>query len=96
MARRRYVPKFRTKLMIVLLFLGYFLVLGFHQQWDMTQQQQRMVYLQQQIEQAQEENADLTQRIQAANSDAFIEQTARERLGWVKEGEIIFIEQREP
>jgi cell division protein FtsB len=96
MARRKYVLKFRAKLMIVLVFLGYFSVLWLHQHWDMMQQQQRMVSLQLQIEQAQTENAVLAGKIQAAGSDAFIEQAARERLGWVKEGEVIFIEEREP
>ena len=92
MTRKTYVLKFRTKLLLVLLFLGYFLTILVRQEFDMHGQQDRIVGLQQEISQVQHDNEVLSRQIDHTQSDEYIEQAARDRLGWVKEGETIFIE----
>ncbi len=44
-----------------------------------------------QYQQAEQKNAFLTQQFYYVQQDAFIEKEAREKLGWVKEGEYIVI-----
>ena len=53
-----------------------------------------MEYLEQQIEQVEELNADLERQIEYTKSKEYIEKVARESFGWVKEGEIKFIEKK--
>jgi len=60
----------------------------------MQSQQRRIQELQQAISQVQEENESLDRQIEHAKSDEYIEQAARDKLGWVKEGETIFIEKK--
>ncbi|MDL2289453.1 septum formation initiator family protein [Clostridia bacterium OttesenSCG-928-F22] len=45
-----------------------------------------------QLQQARDYNEYLQREIEQSYSDQFIEQQAREKLGWVKENEIKFIE----
>ncbi|HHY81196.1 MAG TPA: septum formation initiator family protein [Clostridiales bacterium] len=92
MARKRYVLKLRTKLLLTSLLLLYFLFLFFQQSLEMQSQQDKMQELQQAISQVQLENESLSRQIELTKSDEYIEQAAREKLGWVKEGETIFIE----
>lgn len=96
MASRKYTLKLRSKLMIALLFLGYFAFLMFHQEWEIHKQQANIMSLEHHISQVQQDNEILSRQILATESELYIEQTARERLGWVKEGEIIFIEKNKP
>jgi len=58
----------------------------------MLSQQARMDDLREEISQVQHYNETLIRQIQHTQSDEYIEQAARDRLGWVKEGETIFIE----
>jgi cell division protein FtsB len=95
MAKKGYVLKFRTKLLLTLLFLSYFLFLLFQQSFEMQAQQAAISQLQQAISQAQHENEVLLRQIEHTKSQEYIEQAARERLGWVKEGETIFIEKKD-
>ena len=92
MARKVYKLKFRTKLLFVVLFLGYFLSIVIQQEIEMHSQQARIDDLRQEISQVQHYNETLTRQIKHTQSDEYIEQAARDRLGWVKEGETIFIE----
>ncbi|NLX71191.1 MAG: septum formation initiator family protein [Clostridiales bacterium] len=94
MARRRYVLKTRVKLMIVMLILGYFLVTYVQQELRIREQHAKMEQLQQQIEQVEELNADLERQIEYTKSPEYVEKVARERFGWVKKGEIKFIEKK--
>jgi cell division protein FtsB len=92
MARKVYKLKLRTKLLLVILFIGYFLSIVIQQEVEMLSQQARMDDLREEISQVQHYNETLIRQIQHTQSDEYIEQAARDRLGWVKEGETIFIE----
>ncbi len=94
-AKRKYVLKFRTKLFIMLLFLGYFASLLIQQEWEMRQQSQTIENLQEQITEVSDGNEILHRRLMQARSDEHIEKVARDVLGWVKDGEIIFIEKKD-
>ena len=95
MSRRGYVLKMRTKLFLTMLFLSYFLFLFIQQSYEMQTQQDTMAQLQQSISQVQHENGILARQIEHTKSEEYVEQVARDRLGWVKEGETIFIEKDE-
>ncbi len=92
MKRKRYVLKPRMKILLVLLFLSYFGITMFKQEIKMNEQGERIRTLKEQIAQTEEINADLERLIQYTESEEYVEKVARERLGWVKKGEIIFIE----
>jgi len=94
MAKRVYVLKFRTKLIITVLLLGYFLSAMIQQEWDMHNQNMQISDLKQEVFQVQHDNEVLSRQIALTESDGYIEQTARDRLGWVKDGETIFIEKK--
>jgi len=80
--------------MIVMLILGYFLVTYVQQELRIREQHAKMEQLQQQIEQVEELNADLERQIEYTKSPEYVEKVARERFGWVKKGEIKFIEKK--
>lgn len=94
MKRKRYVLKPRTKIVLVLLFLSYFGITMFKQEIKMNDQDDKIKHLKEQIAQAEDTNADLDRALQYTESEEYIEKVARERLGWVKKGEIIFIEKK--
>ena len=48
--------------------------------------------IEKQIEQQQEKNILLKSELEMIKSDSYIEQTARERLGYVKENQVVFID----
>lgn len=60
----------------------------------MDEQRERIHALKEQIAHTEDTNADLEHMIHYTDSDEYIEKVARERLGWVKKGEIIFIEKK--
>lgn len=95
MARKGYVLKLRTKLILTMLLLSYFLFLFIQQSAEMHTQQDTLAQLQQAISQVQHENEIITRQIEHSKSEEYVEQIARDRLGWVKEGETIFIEKNE-
>ncbi|HCS72436.1 MAG TPA: hypothetical protein DIW17_00980 [Clostridiales bacterium] len=92
MARKTYTLKFRARLFITGIILVYFLVLFFQQSFEIHDQQSAMTELQQTIADVQQENEVLSRQIEHTKSDTYIEQAARDKLGWVKDGETIFIE----
>jgi len=94
MARKRYALKPRVKLFLALLVMGYFIFTFIQQELKMQEQHARMEYLRQQIQQVEEYNAELERQIEYTKSEEYIEKAARERFGWVKKGEIKFIEKQ--
>jgi len=93
--RKGYVLKMRTKIFVTLLLLSYFLFLFIQQSFEMQAQQNTMNQLQEQISQVRHENEILARQIEQTGSSEYIEQAARDRLGWVKDGETIFIEKND-
>lgn len=94
MSRRKYVFKTRTKIFVFLLFLGYFFVVFIKQEAKMNEQYKEIAELEQNIATVEEETQDLDRMIRYTDSEEYMERVARERLGWVKKGEIIFIEKK--
>ena len=92
MAKKRYRLKWRTKLLLASALLRYFFFLFTQQAIEMQRQQNKIEELNQAISQVQLENEVLTRQIEHTQSDAYIENAARDKLGWIKEGETIFIE----
>ena len=58
----------------------------------MNDQAGKIQGIKEQIAQTEDQNADLEKLIEYTDSEEYIEKVARERLGWVKKDEIIFIE----
>jgi len=85
----------RTKLFLTLILLSYFLFVFIQQSFEMQTQQNSINQLQDEISEVQHENELLTRQIEQTKSREYIEKIARERLGWVKEGETIFIEKND-
>lgn len=94
MKRKRYVLKPRMKIFLILLFLGYIGITMFKQEIKMAEQNEEKKQLKEQIARIEDVNADLDRALQYTESEEYIEKVARERLGWVKKGEIIFIEKK--
>ena len=94
MARRKYVLKPRAKLVIALVVVGYFIFTFIQQELKMQEQYAQIEALRQQIQQVEEYNAELERQIEYTKSEEYIEKAARERFGWVKKGEIKFIEKQ--
>lgn len=94
MKKKKYVLKPRIKIFLILVVLGYFGYTMLKQEIKMGDQNEKIQDLKNQIIQAEEMNADLDRLIQHTESEEYIEKVARERLGWVKKGEIIFIEKK--
>ncbi|MGI5851272.1 MAG: FtsB family cell division protein [Caldicoprobacterales bacterium] len=92
MKKKRYVVKPRLKIFLALLALGYFGLSLLKQEIKINQQNERIHDLREQIVQAEDTTAELERLIQYTESEEYMEKVARERLGWVKKGEIIFIE----
>ena len=94
MKKKRYVVKPRLKIFLALLALGYFGFSLLKQEIKLNQQNEEIQGLREQIAQTEDTNAELERLIQFTESEEYIEKVARERLGWVKKGEIIFIEKK--
>jgi len=92
--KKKYVLKPRVKVFILFLIIGYFSVVFFKQELKIREQYDRADELRQQIAEVQEKNKELERLIQYTQSDEYIEKVARERLGWVKQGEIKFVEKK--
>ncbi|NLJ66657.1 MAG: septum formation initiator family protein [Clostridiales bacterium] len=92
MKKKRYVVKPKLKIFLALLALGYFGLSLLKQEIKINQQNERIHDLREQIVQAEDTTAELERLIQYTESEEYMEKVARERLGWVKKGEIIFIE----
>ena len=77
---------------LAVLVLGYFVVNYVRQEFRMRQIGQENAQLQQELDELKLQQAALEGDLENASSDAYIERVAREELGFVKEGEIKFIE----
>ncbi|MDD4796206.1 MAG: septum formation initiator family protein [Eubacteriales bacterium] len=87
------VPKRPPRLILLLLipiclFVGYLFVRHFLQLRTLQAEQAQLT---QQLESVNQANEDLENELQYAGTDSFIEQMAREILGWVKPGEHKFV-----
>ena len=69
----------------------YLLILLFNQQGALTRNIKRNQELKQQIAEAQSQLDELREEELLLNTDAYIEQKAREILGYVKSNEIVYI-----
>ena len=93
MARRKRRIGLRFKLIVLFIALVYIGVLFFSQQSVLLAQEQTQKELDEQYEEMQHEVERLEHELEYIHSDEYIEKTARERLGWVKENEIKFMEE---
>lgn len=94
MKRRRYTLKPGTRVIIVLAILVYFSFTFIKQEFIIEDQYAKMDSLNAEIAQVEGQNDDLKRQISYSKSQKYIEKMAREKLGWVKEGEIVFIEDK--
>lgn len=90
MKKKRYVLKPRVKVFFALLFLAYIGITMVNQGSKMNEQKVKIASLKKEIEHIEDGNRELEKLIQYTESEEYIEKVARERLGWVKKGEIIF------
>lgn len=73
---------------LLLIVMAIYLVLSFLSQFNrLIAMQKDLQQIQQQVGQLQQKNNDLRQQLNLVQSNAYIEQVARERLGLVKPGE---------
>ena len=78
-----------TKIIIIILILGTLLVYPSYR--DLRKFNRELVRLDEKIQELEEANENLRSRIQALREDRFyIEKVAREKLGLVRPGEIIY------
>jgi len=71
--------------------LAYIGVLFIQQEVELHSIEQQKQEMQQQIEQVQAEGKSYQTAIEKADSDSYVEQEARDKLGLVKDGELQFI-----
>lgn len=87
--RRKAFNLSRSKLptLVVVLLLSY-LAISFGSQFGRLSSMQRDVQnIQQQVQEMQQKNASLREELHLVQSDAYIQKTAREKLGLIKPGE---------
>ena len=86
--------KRKWKISIRLLIIGavviYAIIVLINQQITLSEQAAQKEELQAQATELANEQESLERKLEYVDTDEYIEQTARERLGWIKEGEIIF------
>jgi cell division protein FtsB len=70
----------------------YFIITLIQQQSEISMIRAQMQVLQQKINQEEKKREELLEHKIEANTDAFIESIAREKLGMVKEGERLFVD----
>ncbi len=68
------------------------LIKGISVQPDINKQNQQIAELEADINEAYAEQAEVDEMLKNPNSDEYIEKIAREELGMLKEGEIVFID----
>jgi cell division protein FtsB len=83
----------RRRILAVLfsIFFTYFVVTVFSQQATMYDQEKQKEDIQQQIAEVENEQSLIRSNMSFSTSDGFTERQAREKLGWVKEGELKFV-----
>jgi cell division protein DivIC len=79
---------------VVMLLLLALVISGFCLQKKITSNNSRMEELQEQIASEKQRTEEIEEEEQYMQSDEYLEQTAKEKLGFVKDGEIIFKENK--
>jgi len=82
----------KLKIVVVLFLLGYLGLILIDQEINLNEQRLEIERLTQEIELVEKQNAEIERMIEYTDTLEFIERMAREYFGWVKEGEIKFIE----
>ena len=81
----------RFYLLLIALILSVFVFRFVKSEIKLKQQRETLAQLDNQIMEVQEYNNNLGAKIANAGSLESVERTARERLGWVREGEILYV-----
>ncbi|QSZ27563.1 septum formation initiator family protein [Aceticella autotrophica] len=84
--------KLKLKPILIIIFLIYFVVTFFQQGITLNKLDKRYNEIKSKEATALNENKYLKDRIKYMQSDSFIEEEARQKLGLVKKGEIIYID----
>lgn len=92
MKKSKPVMKKRLKVAIVLILFGYFSFILIEQEISLSGQRLEIERLTREIEAVEKQNTEIERMIEYTDTLEFIERAAREYFGWVKEGEIKFIE----
>ncbi len=92
MKKSKPVMKKRLKVAIVLILFGYFSFILIEQEISLSRQRLEIERLTREIEAVEKQNTEIERMIEYTDTLEFIERAAREYFGWVKEGEIKFIE----
>ena len=74
----------------ILLYVGYLFVRHSLQLRELRAHESEV---QTQLDQLKQENSSLTKEVEYANTDSYIERVVREVLGWVKPGDIKFVDE---
>lgn len=94
MKKKRYVSRSKIKFILVVCLFIYLIGIFTKQEFMLRDQYRQTSDLERQIDQVKKENNDLERQIQYSESKGYIERMARENLGWVREGEKVFIEDK--
>lgn len=81
------LSKSRFPSLIIVLLLGYLAVSVGAEFSKLSSMQRDVLSIQQEVQDLQQRNTALRQELQAVQSDAYVEKTAREKLGLIKPGE---------
>lgn len=92
MKKAKIVMKRRLKVAIVLFMMGYFGFILLEQEIALNDQRLEIERLTHEIVASEKQNEEIERMIEYTDTLEFIESAAREYFGWVKEGEIKFIE----
>ncbi|MGB9679275.1 MAG: FtsB family cell division protein [Thermoanaerobacteraceae bacterium] len=84
--------RFKIKPLLISLFLIYVVIAFFQQQVAINKLENRRIELLQKEAEVTKENKILNEQLKYSQSDNFIENIAREKLGLVKKGEIVYID----
>jgi cell division protein DivIC len=82
---------FAILLALGLVYAGYVVI---SQEMSMAEMRKNKAELEKQIEMLKQQQGELNQAIENTKTTQFVEDTAREKLGLVKEGEVKFVEQK--
>lgn len=89
---KKFKRPFKAKGIVIILLIVYLLYTLTAQHMIIRRTQVKEKQIQAQIEQISEENDRLKEELERTQSDEYIEKVARERLGLIKSGEIMFVD----
>jgi len=84
--------KLKIGTVIFALFLIYFFYITIEQQHILEKKEVELSEIESLIKEENKVKVKLNEQLQSVNSDDYIEKTARQKLGFVKEGERVFID----